>query len=186
MIAVASGIAGTLVLIILSVLLLCLRRRRRSKRQNKERPLDLTNEDPLARPPPSVQRSEAPFHFQPEPSAVISANTRTRSHDVRVLGAPSSLPSISTRSATLQSGVYAGARRNTGPHDGIEQKGDAPRIGRGMILVQHEDAGPSIRGSTRGLEMVEIPPAYTELRLAAVAARRSAFSPTPPRVPDRW
>lgn len=171
----------------IAILLLCLRRRRRLKRRSIKHPaLNLSDESAPARPVPSVQQSEPSFHFQPQPS-VISVNTRARSHDVRVLDALSSLPITSTRSATLQSGIYPGARRDTGPQDVIKQKGDAPpRIARGMILVQHEDAGPSIRGSTRGLEMVEIPPAYTELRLAAVAARRSTFNATPPRVPERW
>ncbi|KJA21347.1 hypothetical protein HYPSUDRAFT_216446, partial [Hypholoma sublateritium FD-334 SS-4] len=169
-IEIASGVAGTLALIILVILLLCLQRRSHARRQNKQRPIDLTAESSPPRPAPSVQQSEPTLQFQPQPPA-IPVNERIYSHNIHLRDAPSSLPSTSTRSTTSERRIYAGTRRNMSTQ-GKGQKSDAQRVVRGTILVQHEDAGPSMPGPTRDPVMVEIPPAYTELRLAAVAGRR--------------
>ncbi|KAH9939547.1 hypothetical protein B0H21DRAFT_780561 [Amylocystis lapponica] len=180
--AIVGGVIGGLVIAALLVtVLLLLRRRRDTAHTQKERPVDLLQDNEHDRDDDGT----LPQYYEPDPFLVPAPTARSHSDDDGPDGG--ARPSGERRTARLStttsaSGIgYGVGLRAPTPSQSVStsRKSPLPPSLRPVNIIQHDDAGPSApagEGEGEGEEepeTIELPPAYTHIRRAS--------PPPPPR-----
>jgi hypothetical protein len=143
---IVSGVIGGVALLALLVVLLSLRRRRRFHKQQKERPVDLTN-DGL-----SADDGQLLQYYRPDPFVLRDPSARGSVH----LGAGDRRASANGLNAGASSRARKG-RAPTPPRPVNTTQHDAPTQLPHANIIQHDDGG-------RVPETIELPPAYSHIR----------------------
>ncbi|KAI0029127.1 hypothetical protein K488DRAFT_14057, partial [Vararia minispora EC-137] len=144
---VVGGVGGLIAAIFLAWFLL-FRKRRRTAAYNKERPVNILQDD--EDDAGGRGGGELPQYYEPEPFL-----------------APE--PAAATDHESVLSDGQSAAGRRPGTPAGLtdittsSRKTAMPRL-RPVNIVQHEDAGPSAAPGEDEPETVELPPAYTHIR----------------------
>lgn len=166
-----GGVIGGLVFLAAVVLvLLFLRRRKNVQKNQKERPVDLLQDDEGDAAP---QRTELPQYYEPEPFIVpdpTATSSSAHGHD----DADGRRHSESTSGARPLSGATSTSRSGTPDMAAVlsgstvtsaRKSALGPRSLRPVNIIQHDDAGPSEAGvKEEEEETIELPPAYTNIR----------------------
>jgi len=156
---VVGGVAG---LLIIAFLVFLWFRRRRAQRASKERPslfIDHDDEAPTSQPP----HEELPVYYEPEPFTAAEPTDRASTNRASTALDRSERP-ISQSLTYLTDPQRIASPDGTGT--GISRKSPMPPSLRAVNVIQHEDAGPSLHADNAEPEIVELPPAYTNIRKA--------------------
>jgi hypothetical protein len=155
---VVGGVGGLIAAILLAWFLL-IRKRRRTANFNKERPVNILQDDDDQAP-----RGELPQYYAPEPFLAPEPTADDQASVSR------SRQSLLSEGGVLRPGTPAGMTDITTS----SRKTAMPRL-RPVNIVQHEDAGPSAAAPAADEpETVELPPAYTNIRSARDAEEGGA------------
>ncbi|KZV63632.1 hypothetical protein PENSPDRAFT_677941 [Peniophora sp. CONT] len=150
---VVGGIGGLIAVVLLAWFLLFRKRKQRAS-YNKERPVNILQDDDDDQP-----RGNLPQYYEPQPFTVPDPTVASTADATSVRDGTS-------EGGALRPGTPAGMSEVTSS----SRKTAMPRM-RPVNIVQHEDAGPSAApAADEQPETVELPPAYTNLRAAPNAS----------------
>jgi len=175
---VVGGIAGASLLVLA---LLFIRRQRVRKQAEKERPVDLLQDQDR-----DSDEAHPPQYYQPEPFMMPDPTVASTA------GAPSTAgglrPSVDRRASrisgtTAEGSSAAGGLRAPTPDASASgstgtRKSPAPPSLRPVNIIQHDDAGPPEPPADEP-ETIELPPAYTNIRRAEPPPPLREPSPPP-------
>ncbi|KDQ58743.1 hypothetical protein JAAARDRAFT_47090 [Jaapia argillacea MUCL 33604] len=171
--AIVGGVIGGVVfLLALGLFLLYLLRRKQFQQTQKERPVDLLQDDENA--DNTRDHEELPQFYRPEPfivpdpTEVSSAGAQEDGSGAGSRsGAGAGVRRISTATTSTMDnlGVLGGLGSGGGSSNHTRKSARPPEL-RPVNIVQHEDAGPPPGQEPEDVEpeTVELPPAYTNIR----------------------
>lgn len=172
---VLGGIAFTVACV---VLLWVFRRRRRGQKRTNQLSVDLMDAEEDDNAPRTMRQNELPQNYEPEPFMIpIPDPTVSEFDDDSSLRDPLSAAgtrtSHYTRAETPDRTSFLGVGNGVGVGGGSSmgsRKGGAPKPMRTVNFIQHQDAGPSNNEDREETETIELPPAYTMVRISRTSA----------------
>ncbi|PCH35288.1 hypothetical protein WOLCODRAFT_27769 [Wolfiporia cocos MD-104 SS10] len=157
--AIVGGVVGGVggIAVALAVLFLLFMRRNRSKKTQKERSVDLLQEQDR-----ESDEGQLPQYYQPEPFVLPEP---TAPSTVSGSDEEAGMRPYSERRESLLvgEGMRPGTPGGSSALTGRSNKSRMPPSLRPVNIVQHEDAGPPMDPG-EDLETIELPPAYTNIR----------------------
>jgi hypothetical protein len=167
--AIAGGTVGGVAFLILAALaaLFCLRRKSVHKSQ-KERPVDILQDDEGDEHDGGRETGRLPQYYQPEPFLVpdptitSAAGSVHETEDDALMGITGNRPISGTTTSRSGTPDLISA---VGSSNGATRKGGL-RVMRPVNIIQHDDAGPSepAKDEEGEPDTIELPPAYTNLK----------------------
>ncbi|OCH85773.1 hypothetical protein OBBRIDRAFT_814944 [Obba rivulosa] len=186
--AIVGGVIGGVVgALALALVLFFVRRRRVQKQAEKERPVDLLQDQDR-----ESDDAHPPQYYEPEPFMVPDPTVASTAPSVSNFGGtaagglrPSADRRFSHVSGTTAEGSSAvgGLRLHTPTPDPsasgstTTRKSPAPPTFRPVNIIQHDDAGPT-DAPPEEPETIELPPAYTHIKRTELTPEPR--EPTPP------
>lgn len=190
--AIAGGVVGGVVgLILIILVLLFFWRRQRILTSQREKPVDLLQDDDEGDATHNNNRSELPQYYEPEPFIIPEPTVAPSSTDGYAEGRSSQeggqlLGSAGRRASdtlTYMSGANGTGFDGAGSSTSTGTRKTGFRTLRPVNIIQHDDAGPSDGPPPPDdePETIELPPAYTNIRSTTSA---STSTPAPAPVPS--